>query len=135
MIQGVNALGWVLPPFVVVKGKFHLQSWYENGQLPKDWRISTSPNGWTTNELGLDWIKHFEEHTQGRKIGCYRLLILDGHESHHSAEFELFCRAKNIVTLCMPAHSSHLLQPLDVGCFSPLKRAYSKQIKELMRGY
>jgi hypothetical protein len=26
VIQGVNALGWVLPPFVVVKGKFHLQS-------------------------------------------------------------------------------------------------------------
>jgi hypothetical protein len=30
----------------------------------------------------------------------------------------------------MPAHSSHLLQPLDVGCFSPLKRAYSKLIEQ-----
>ena len=24
----------------------------------------------------------------------------------------------------MPPHSSHLLQPLDVGCFAPLKHAY-----------
>jgi hypothetical protein len=33
----------------------------------------------------------------------------------------------------MPAHSSHLLQPLDVGCFAPLKKAYGNQINELMR--
>ena len=33
----------------------------------------------------------------------------------------------------MPAHSSHLLQPLDVGCFSPLKRAYGDQISYLIR--
>ena len=33
----------------------------------------------------------------------------------------------------MPAHSSHLLQPLDVGCFSPLKRAYSTEIVALAR--
>ena len=33
----------------------------------------------------------------------------------------------------MPAHSSHLLQPLDVSCFSPLKRAYSRETDELTR--
>jgi hypothetical protein len=33
----------------------------------------------------------------------------------------------------MPAHSSHLLQPLDVGCFGPLKRSYGKEIENLMR--
>ncbi len=33
----------------------------------------------------------------------------------------------------MPAHSSHLLQPLDVACFSPLKRAYGDVISGLAR--
>ena len=33
----------------------------------------------------------------------------------------------------MPAHSSHILQPLDVGCFSPLKTAYGHQVEGLMR--
>ena len=33
----------------------------------------------------------------------------------------------------MPAHSSHLLQPLDVGCFSLLKRAYGRLIEDKMR--
>jgi hypothetical protein len=33
----------------------------------------------------------------------------------------------------MPPHSSHLLQPLDVGCFAPLKRAYGDEISGLAR--
>ena len=32
----------------------------------------------------------------------------------------------------MPAHSSHILQPLDVGCFSPLKQAYGHLVEQLM---
>jgi hypothetical protein len=35
----------------------------------------------------------------------------------------------------MPPHSSHLLQPLDVGCFGPLKQAYGRQIESLMRAH
>ncbi|KAF2181615.1 DDE-domain-containing protein [Zopfia rhizophila CBS 207.26] len=33
----------------------------------------------------------------------------------------------------MPPHSSHILQPLDVGYFSPLKTAYGRQVEKLMR--
>ena len=33
----------------------------------------------------------------------------------------------------MPSHSSHLLQPLDVRCFAPLKRAYSRFVSDLAR--
>jgi hypothetical protein len=35
----------------------------------------------------------------------------------------------------MPAHSSYILQLLDVGCFSPLKKAYSRQIEDIMSTY
>jgi hypothetical protein len=31
----------------------------------------------------------------------------------------------------MPPHSSHILQPLDMVCFSPLKRKYSQRIRDL----
>ena len=132
-IQGVNAQGWATPPFLVFKGKFHLSSWYEDGRIPYDWRIAVSPNGWTTNEVTLEWLKHFDKFTRMKKVGGYRLLVLDGHESHHSDAFEEYCRTNNILTLCMPAHSSHLLQPLDVGCFGPLKKAYGRQIEDLVR--
>lgn len=92
-----------------------------------------SENGWTTNELGFQWLQHFEKHTTGRIKGTKRLLVLDGHESHNSVQFQDFCKERGIITLCMPPHSSHLLQPLDVGCFGPIKRAYSNQIQDLIR--
>jgi hypothetical protein len=33
----------------------------------------------------------------------------------------------------MPPHSSHLLQPLDVGCFAVLKRSYGRLVENQMR--
>jgi hypothetical protein len=83
----------------------------------------------------MDWIRHFEKHTRARTVGGYRLLVLDGHESYHSSEFEEYCKENNIITLCMPPHSSHLLQPHDVGCFGPLKKAYGRQIENMMRAH
>ena len=35
----------------------------------------------------------------------------------------------------MPAHASHILQPLDVGCFAPLKRAYKKEVNILANSH
>ena len=132
VIQGVNLYGWAMPPFIIVSGKNHLASWYHNTTLLDDWVVSLSSNGWTTNEIGLKWIKHFNKHTSNHMKGAYHLLVLDGHESHQSANFQCYCKENKIVTLCMPAHSSHLLQPLDVGCFGPLKQLYSKEIEDLM---
>lgn len=135
VIIGVNALGWAIPPFIILAAQYHLANWYQECDLPADWRIAMTNNGWTTNDVGLDWIKHFDYYTARRTKGTYRLLILDGHESHHSIEFELYCQSHNIITLCMPPHSSHLLQPLDVSCFAPLKTAYGRQIEDLMRAH
>ena len=75
----------------------------------------------------------FNTHTQARTTGQYRLLILDGHGSHLTPEFDRFCLDNAIIVLCMPPHSSRLLQPLDVGCFSPLKRAYGHQVETCMQ--
>jgi hypothetical protein len=130
-IECINASGWHLPPFLILKGKLHQASWYKD--LPPDWMVAVSDNGWTTNELGLDWVKHFNRQTESCTRGAYRLLILDGHESHATPEFDQYCKDNKIITLCMPPHTSHLLQPLDVGCFSPLKVAYGHQVSELAR--
>jgi hypothetical protein len=48
-------------------------------------------------------------------------------------KFHDYCTEQRIITLCMPPHSSHLLQPLDVGCFGPLKRAYSAELDDWSR--
>lgn len=130
-IECINASGWCLPPFVILSGKLHQASWYQD--LPPDWAIAVSDNGWTTDKLGLEWIHHFNRHTETCTVGAWRLLILDGHGSHATPEFDQFCTDNKIITLCMPAHTSHLLQPLDVGCFSPLKTLYGHEVAELAR--
>jgi hypothetical protein len=101
--------------------------------MPADWVLEVSPNGWTNNQLALAWLEHFDTYIKRHTVGGYRLLIIDGHESHCSVDFQDLCKEKNIVLLCMPAHSSHLLQPLDVACFSPLKRKYGDAISGLAR--
>jgi hypothetical protein len=63
------------------------------------------------------------------------MLVLDGHESHVSFEFDEYCKAHNIITLCLPGHSSHLTQPLDVGCYSALKKAYGRQIEHFIKAH
>ena len=128
-IAGINAMGWAIAPYLIFKAKNHDASWYPD--LKPQWRIGVSDNGWTTNEIGIAWLKHFVEQIKGRRVGSYVLLIIDGHESHKSLAFQDLCEENKIITLCMPPHSSHILQPLDVGCFAPLKRAYSKEIRVL----
>jgi hypothetical protein len=83
--------------------------------------------------LGLEWLKHFDMHTKTHVVGVYRLLILDGHESHLNQDFKDYCLEHKILTFCMPPHSSHILQSLDVVCFLPLKRKYSQRVRDLAR--
>ncbi|KAL1952619.1 hypothetical protein VTO42DRAFT_4601 [Malbranchea cinnamomea] len=75
----------------------------------------------------------FNKETRPRTKGKYRLMILDWRRSHASAEFDQFCPENHIIALYMPPHSSHLLRPLDVGGFSPLKAVYGRQVENQMR--
>jgi DDE superfamily endonuclease len=39
-----------------------------------------------------------------------------------------------ILILVLPPHTTHRLQPLDVGLFSPLAKAYSKRLNAYTNG-
>jgi hypothetical protein len=131
LVQGVGATGRVIPPFLIFAGKVLISSWFSD--LPRDWIITVSPTGWINNDLALAWLKHFDAHTKASSAGAYRLLIIDGHESHCSVDFQNYCKENQIIALCMPPHSSHLLQPLDVVPYSLLKRMYGDGISLLAR--
>jgi hypothetical protein len=132
-IECINSTGWALPPCIIFKGKVHIEGWYQNPKLPLDSRIEVSPNGWTTNEIGLRWLKNlFIPATTSRTTGKYRLLVMDGHGSHLTPQFDQICSENNIIPICMPAHSSNKLQPLDVGCFRSLKDVYGDLVRQKM---
>src|SRR5438045_9070717 len=71
VIQGIGALGYMIPPFIIYKGKNHLSAWYQELDIPRQWQFGVSDNGWTTNELSLAWLKHFDACTKERSIGTY----------------------------------------------------------------
>ncbi len=56
------------------------------------------------------------------------LLVLDGHGTHTSVENVAFCRANQIYVSLIPPHTSHVIQPLDIGIFNSYKAAYRQSV-------
>ena len=133
VIETVSARGVSIPPLLIFEAVMHQTSWYAQQLCLNNWTIGVSENGWTNNDMCMTWLRTvFNAYTERRTIGRYRLLILDGHGSHVTPEFDQYCLDKSIIVLCMPPHSSHILQPLDVGCFAVLKQAYRRLVESLM---
>lgn len=61
-------------------------------------------------------------------------MISDGFAAHESLEVLKFCFQNKIILCRLPSHTSHKLQPCDVGVFSALKTAYREQVDLLCRG-
>jgi hypothetical protein len=126
LIECISLDGRLTRPWVIFKAKQHQKAWFS--AFPEV-HIGLSDNGWTDNEIGLEWLKKcFEPET--RCGDEYRLLILDGHASHISTKAIKFCVASKIIPLCLPPHTTHLLQPLDVGIFAALATAYKAGVRE-----
>jgi hypothetical protein len=45
VIQGINAAGWAIPPFLIFAGQYHLSAWYKKEDILRDWAIAVSKNG------------------------------------------------------------------------------------------
>ena len=83
----------------------------------------TSDNGWITQDIYLEWFKFFIKSIPPERPV---LLIEDGHGSHITLDVIEISRRNDIHLLCLPAHTSHILQPLDIGVFKSFKTHYSK---------
>jgi hypothetical protein len=96
-------------------------------------RISSSPSGWTNNDIGLAWLKQvFDRGTKAKARSSYQLLILDGHGSHLTMDFIEYCDQNKILLAVYSSHSTQTLQPLDVVMFKPLATEYSNEVAGFM---
>jgi len=111
------------------KSKQHL-----HGQLKAELTMNWDWNGWkrTLRNIRLrclyHWIDLLLMLTIPVKKGKPHIRILDGHDSHLTWQFFDFCLKKKIHPICLPAHSSHILQPLEVGLFCPHCCCYSNEL-------
>lgn len=131
-IECVGASGVSLPPLIIFRAKDTNTAWIPTS-TPEKWKFSTSSSGWTSDSHAYEWLTTLFEPETARNDRKRRLLLLDGHGSHLTARFIAFCLDKRIDLVVLPPHTSHILQPLDVGLFGPLKRALSTEIDRLFR--
>lgn len=82
-----------------------------------------SQNGWINKEIYIQWLKFFVQSIPPARLV---LLLQDSHVSHVSIELIEFTRENGVHLLCLPAHTTHILQPLDVGVFRSFKAHFSK---------
>ena len=83
------------------------------------------------DDLGLGYIsKHFDPYTTPENADDWRMLIVDGHSSHTAYPVVEYGLDHRIVLYCLPPHSTHLMQPLDVAYFGPLARAYRTALQD-----
>ena len=61
------------------------------------------------------------------------LLLLDGHKSHVSIGLVEWTHSRNIILFILPAHTRHVLQPMDVGCYGPFQRMYNAECHKFTR--
>ncbi len=133
IVECICADGSSIPPLIIFKGKNLSKNWIPK-QVPKGWHVSANLTGWTSNIHGQEWLeKCFEPATREKANEQMQLLICDGHDSHISGKFIRHCIQHDIVLILLPPHCSHLLQPLDVSIFGPLKSALSKELDHIFR--
>jgi len=131
--ETISADGHVLPPMIIISGIIHQEHWYTETKIPDDYYLSVSDTGYSNDFLCMKWLGHFDLYSAQRQIGAYRLLLLDGYGSHCTREFIEYCDNAKIIPFCLPPHTSHLLQPLDVVVFQPYKHYHSEAIEAATR--
>ncbi|KAJ5895126.1 transposase [Penicillium taxi] len=93
--------------------------------LPPNMMIKTSPNGWISDEIALQWLDSFIKATDTPdrlKKGETRVLIFDGRDSHLTLEFLQKCEDYKIIPFGFLPYSTHLCQPLNGKPFFSYKQ-------------
>jgi DDE superfamily endonuclease len=135
LIASVCCDGSYLPATLIYKGAGGLQiPWLDDFHTETDIAYFTStPTGYTNEDIGYQWLtKTFNRVTRpkARNGRDWRLLWVDGHNSHINMRFLDWCHKHRVLVAMFPSHSTHRLQPLDVSCFSPLAIRYSQHLDQ-----
>ena len=117
-----SASGQRLAPFILYKGKNVYRRWTVGGPAGAVYGVSDS--GWMEAGNFLSWFeKMFTPAVKPLLDSGPVILFVDGHHSHMGVDLIMKAREAGIHILCLPPHTTHILQPLDVGVFGPVKTA------------
>ncbi|RPA94603.1 hypothetical protein L873DRAFT_1700902, partial [Choiromyces venosus 120613-1] len=104
----------------------------------EDILFGCSHNGWTDEKMAMQFLKQNfgKDKIPAQKVGDkFQLLLFDRHSSHVNITFFEFCISQKIIPYCLPLHTTHQLQPLNVYIFSPYKNQYLKELTHHFKKY
>ncbi|KAB0803436.1 hypothetical protein PPYR_00406 [Photinus pyralis] len=127
----VNATGNYVPPMFIFK-RLRMHPALKNGCFPGS-IVETSESGYINSQLFVLWLKHFIKFVKpSPQEKC--LLLLDGHTTHSkNLEAIKLSREHGIILLQLPGHTTHRLQPLDVGVFKSMESNYTQVMAKWLR--
>ena len=127
-----TADGSTLSPLVVLP----LQTLPDLGQFVlRHYVITGNKSGWISSEIWKQWARAVLLPFVAKKRAVPNnsheraLLIIDGHSSHDDPETLDLLLQNKIGTIVLPAHSSSILQPLDLAPFSHFKSLLGTHFK------
>lgn len=125
-----NPIGNYIPPTFI----FPRKNWKEGLMegAPTGSIGFPQESGWMTGELFVKWMCHFQKFSHASKESPV-LLVLDGHVSHKNYKVLQYAKENGIILVCLPAHCSHRIQPLDVSFFAPLKTYLNQEVTKKIR--
>jgi hypothetical protein len=133
VLECIDGAGNALSPMIIFKAQNTNSAWIPQ-DTPSSWQFSTSASGWTSNSHGYEWLrKIFMPESLQKSGGQPRLLVMDGHSSHITGNVIALCMENDVDLLILPPHCSHLLQPLDVGVYGPLKKYHAQEVDRYSR--
>lgn len=99
--------------------------------------ITGQQSGWITEEIYQQWVKRvFIPYVARRRqeLGCSTLralLLVDGHSSRDNEATTALLERANVDCLVIPAHSSTILQPLDLTVNGVFKTTLAEHWKPI----
>lgn len=97
--------------------------------FPLDLRLGRSPSGWMCGGTFYEYMTNvFNPWLIQQNIKKPILFYLDGHRSHLTLHLSNFCAANGIEIIALYPNSTHILQPMDLSVFRPLKSYWKKAV-------
>ena len=128
VVACISASGSCIPPMIVLDRKT-LPPYFVVSEVPST-IYGLSPRGWINQELFDGWFtNHFLRYTP---LVRPLLLLLDGHSSHYCPDTIRLAAKEKVIIFALPPNTTHFSQPLDKGCFGPLKSHWKEECHKFM---
>ncbi|CZT10225.1 uncharacterized protein RAG0_14759 [Rhynchosporium agropyri] len=101
-----------LPAFVICPGEMIMENWISIN-LSGEETITFSSTGYINNSIIMEYAYYLIKHSHAGPEKPWKLLLLDGHESHYYKQFIVLLQENHIYPWYFPSHLTHALQPLD----------------------